>query len=186
MCACYFINLIKVSIFDDDDGGDDDDGDGDDDVDGDGGDATCPLASSASDPSTVLGPLRRESAGSIPKYTEYTRIYRVYWGIQRVPGSEFEEGASSQTAHLPLNSLQPNPRLCFNMISRNVRKDTFSPTRIYFLQLVPTRPAGANCWEVIAKLSLASTSSRCVITMHIAQFPLCTMHFEICSYFNQE
>ena len=96
----------------------DDDGDGDDDVDGDGGDATCPLASSASDPSTVLGPLRRESAGSIPKYTEYTRIYRVYWGIQRVPGSEFEEGASSQTAHLPLNSLQP--KYCVSIWSRGM------------------------------------------------------------------
>ena len=29
MCACSFINLVKVSICDDDDGGDDDDGDGD-------------------------------------------------------------------------------------------------------------------------------------------------------------
>ena len=122
---------------------------------------------------------------------EYTEVYRVYSNIQSILG--YTESAGKWiwrrgflTNRSSATQLLAAKILCFNMISRNVRQDTFSPTRIYFLQLVPTRPAGANCWEVIAKLSLASTSSRCVITMHIAQFPLCTMHFEICSYFNQE
>ena len=115
-----------------------------------------------------------------------------------MPGSEFEEGASSQTAHLPLNSLHPKD--CVSIWSRGMFVRIRFPQLGYIFsnysqlgqqaqivgRLLPSclllQPA-AGVWSLCTlhsfhyaqctlKYAHVSTKSRCWITTHT--------HFEKC------